>query len=169
MGGILAFELWRQAPERITHMALMATSPHADAPDRRRIRISQIARVLEGKLREIAMEELKPLYLAEENRDNQVLLDVVLQMAIDLGPDVFAKQSLALAGRPDSISTLGNITCPTTILCGSEDTVCPVAFHELMAAVIPDSKLVILENCGHMVTLEQPDAVNRQLQELFDT
>lgn len=168
MGGILAFELWRQSPERITHMALMDTSPHADAPDRRTIRINQIARVLEGKLREVATEELKPLYLAKKHRDDSALLDTLLQMAIDLGPEVFTQQSLALKDRPDSVATLARITCPTTIICGREDSLCPVEFHELMASTIPGARLVILDDCGHMATLEQPDSVNRELQELFD-
>jgi len=167
MGGILAFEIWRQAPERVTHMALMDTNPHADAPERRTIRTNQIERVFAGGLREVATEELKPLYLAEKNRDDEALLHRILDMAIDQGPGVFERQSLALLERADSVQTLKTIDCPTSVLCGNEDRLCPVEFHELMAATIPNARLIVLEDCGHLCSLERPEAVTAELQQLF--
>ena len=74
MGGILALELWRQAPERISHMALLDTNPFADAPDRQSLRLQQIETALNGGLRELAVEQLKPLYLAQSHRDDDQLL-----------------------------------------------------------------------------------------------
>jgi pimeloyl-ACP methyl ester carboxylesterase len=167
MGGILAFEIWRQAPDRVTHMALLDTTPYADAPERRTVRLSQIERALTGSLREIAMDELKPLYLAEKHREDQVLLDYILDMAIDQGAEVFRRQSLALKDRSDSVATLPTISCPTTIICGSEDKLCPVSMHELMAAEIPNARLVVLNECGHLSSLEQAEAVNNELQLLL--
>ncbi len=81
MGGILAFEIWRQAPERVTHLALLDTNPHPDAPDRKSIRFEQIAAAAAGKLEELAIESLKPLYLAEKNREDKTLLKTILDMA----------------------------------------------------------------------------------------
>lgn len=167
MGGILAFEIWRQAPERVTHMALLDTNPHAEAPERRSLRLQQIETALTGGLRELAIESLKPLYLARSRRDDAALLNTILDMALDLGPEVFRRQSLALRDRIDSVPTLPTISCPTTVICGDEDTVCPVSYHELMAARIPRAKLVVIDDCGHLATLEQPGIVTRELAELL--
>ena len=167
MGGILAFELWRQAPERITHLALLDTNPHADTPDKRTMRLDQVEQVLSGQLRQLATESLKPAYLAKANRDNQALLDEILAMAMDAGNDVFRRQSIALKDRVDSVATLETISCPTTVICGAEDHICPPAYHELMARRIPGARLVVIEDCGHLATLEQPDTVNYELQRLL--
>jgi pimeloyl-ACP methyl ester carboxylesterase len=167
MGGILAFEIWRQAPQRVTHMALLDTNPHAEIPERKSQRFWQIEQVLSGRLREIASEELKPLYLAEVNRDDQALLDILLDMVVGLGPDVFHSQSLALRDRTNSVPTLATIDCPTLVLCGAEDKLCPVDYHQLMAHEIPNAQLMIVEDCGHISTLEQPDIVTRSLLELL--
>ena len=169
MGGILAFELWRQAPERITHMALMDTNPFAEAPERKSLRLQQIETALNGGLRELAIEQLKPLYLAKSHRDDEQLLGTILDMAIDLGPEVFRSQSMALRDRDDSVETLTNISCPVTIICGAEDTLCPIGYHEYMASRISGAKLTIINDCGHLASMEQPDIVTSELQLLFNT
>lgn len=167
MGGILAFELWRQAPERITHLALLDTNPHAESPERRSQRLQQIADALHGGLRDLAINSMKPLYLAECNRNDETLLGTVLDMALGLGADVFERQSLALRNRIDSVPTLATITCPTLVLCGAEDRLCPVAYHSLMASEIPDARLTVVDNCGHLSTLECPAIVTHELQWLL--
>ncbi len=160
MGGIVAFEMWRQAPERIERMALLDTNYRADAEDRRMLRNQQIHAVRAGELMSVLRDELKPNYLAQVHRDNTELLDEVLAMGMELGEDVFIDQSLALRDRPDSEATLPNITCPVLVLCGAEDTLCPVSLHETMAARIDNAELVVVEECGHLSTMEQPEAVN---------
>ena len=167
MGGILAFEIWRQAPERVTHMALLDTNPHAERPERKALRPRQIEAALAGRLRELAIESLKPLYLARANRDNEQLLGTILDMALKLGPAVFRRQSLALGDRIDSVPTLKTIDCPTVVICGEEDTVCPLEYHQLMAAEMPDARLRVIENCGHLSPLEQPGIVTAELRQLF--
>ena len=167
MGGILAFEIWRQAPERVTHLALLDTNPHPDAPSRKSIRFEQMAAAAAGKLEELAIESLKPLYLAEKNRDDATLLKTILDMALALGPDVFERQSLALMNRLDSAPTLASISCPTSVICGREDAICPVRFHEFMAAEIPDANLVVIDDCGHLSSMEQPEVVTAELLRLF--
>ncbi|MEM1176305.1 MAG: alpha/beta hydrolase [Pseudomonadota bacterium] len=168
MGGILAFEIWRQAAERVTHMALLDTNPHADAPERQSIRMQQIETVLAGGLREMAIEELKPLYLAESNRQDESLLQLLLDMALDLGPAVFEQQSVALRDRVDSVPMLASIDCPTLVLCGAEDHLCPVEYHELMADRIPGATLKVVDHCGHIASLEQPHAVTAALHQLLE-
>ncbi len=114
----------------------------------------------QGGLAEVLRDELKPNYLATVHRSNTELLDEVLAMGIDLGPAVFGDQSIALRDRPDSEATLATIDCPTLVLCGDEDTLCPVSLHEQMVAELPNAELVIVDQCGHLSTLEQPEAVN---------
>lgn len=169
MGGILAFELWRRAPERITHMALMDTNPFADAPERKSLRLKQIETALNGGLRELAIEQLKPLYVAESNRNDEVLLGTILDMAMDLGPDVFRSQSLALRNRVDSVEMLVDINCPVIVMCGAEDSLCPVAYHEYMAMRIPNAELVIIDDCGHLASMESPQIVTSHLKRLLAT
>lgn len=167
MGGILAFEIWRQAPERVSHMALMDTNPHADAPERQDLRLEQIRRVANGDLREVVVDGLKPLYLAARHRDDEKLLGVALDMAMDLGSAVFRRQSIALKDRVDSVPHLQSISCPATVLCGDEDTLCPPELHQLMADSIPGAELCIVPECGHLATLEQPEKVNDALHRLL--
>ncbi len=167
MGGILAFEIWRQAPERVTHMAVLDSNPRAEIAARRSMRMQQIETALAGGLRELAIEALKPIYLAAAHRDDQALLTTILDMVTDLGPEVFRRQSLALRDRPNSVPTLATIDCPTLILCGREDTICPVEYHEFMAERIPHARLRIIDNCGHMSSLEQPEIVSEELRRLF--
>lgn len=167
MGGILAFEIWRQAPERVSHIALLDTNPYADTETRRSERLEQIEVALGGGLRELVVESLKPLYLAEAHRDDAALLDIILDMAVDLGPEVFRRQSLAVRNRPDSVATLATIDCPVLVLCGREDSLCPVAYHEFMAERIPHARLEIIDDCGHLSSLEQPQRVNDALTRLL--
>jgi pimeloyl-ACP methyl ester carboxylesterase len=167
MGGILAFEIWRQAPGRVTHLALLDTNPYPDAPDKKAMRFEQIAAAAAGKLEELAIESLKPLYLAENNRDDETMLKTILDMALELGPDVFERQSMAVMNRPDSEPTLATISCPTSVICGLEDTICPVQFHEFMAHEIPGANLVVIDDCGHLSSMEQPGVVTEKLLHLF--
>jgi pimeloyl-ACP methyl ester carboxylesterase len=167
MGGILAFEIWRQAPQRVSHLALMDTNPFADSPERQSLRLEQIEEVLNGGLRSLAVDSLKPMYLAESNRDDDNLLNTILDMAMDLGPEVFRLQSLALKNRADSAETLQQIDCPVSIRGGAEDTLCPTAYHEYMADQISDCKLVIIDDCGHLPSMEKPRCVTQELRELF--
>ena len=167
MGGIVAFEIWRRARDRVTHLALLDTTPHVDRPERQQLRLEQIATVETGKLREVLVSSMKPLYLAQKNRGNQHLLKQILDMALALGPDVFKRQSLALRDRPDSNATLPTIDVPSLVLCGREDALCPVDFHATMAASMPRADFVVLAECGHLSAMEEPAAVTAALRRLL--
>ncbi len=165
MGAIVAFEMWRQAPERIERLALLDTNHRADAPERFAIRNRQIEQAQSGQLKQILSDELKPNYLAEVNKSNAAMLEQVLMMGLDLGEAVFVQQSVALRDRCDSTATLASIHCPVVIVCGSEDQLCPVSLHQTMAQGIRHAKLHIVQNCGHLSTIEQPEAVNTILHQ----
>jgi pimeloyl-ACP methyl ester carboxylesterase len=166
MGGIVAFEVWRQAPERVTHIALLDTTFYPDRAERRELRLEQIAQVETGGLREVTAS-LKPLYLSRRNRENPHLLQAIMDMGLELGSEVFRRQSLALRDRRDSIGTLPTISCPALILCGREDQLCPIDWHVAMANAIPKADLVVLADCGHLSAMEEPEAVTASLERLF--
>lgn len=167
MGGIVAMEVFRQAPARIERLALLDTNPRAELDEVRRRREPQIDKVREGGLKEIMRDELKPNYLADGPR-RQDVLDLCMEMALDLGPDVFERQSRALQTRPDQQATLQSVTCPTLVLTGAEDRLCPRDRHELMHRLIDGSTLDIIDGAGHLPTLEQPDAVTAAFKSWLD-
>ncbi len=167
MGGIVAFEMWRQAPASISHLALFDTNAARETPERKARRRTEIQNALDGRLEEMMIEEFKPNYLGARSRTDTVLRATILDMALDLGAAVFERQSLALRDRPDSRPTLGTITCATIVVCGREDALCPPRDHEFIADSIPQAKLTILDNCGHMTPLERPRAVSQLLLELL--
>lgn len=155
MGGILAMEMLAQAPERITHLALLDTNPRAETAEVMARRGPQIARALSGGLAAVMRDEMKPNYLAR-GPDQGAILDLCLDMALDLGPEVFARQSRALAGRADRQAALAAFLGPALVLMGEEDRLCPRDRHDLMHALMPQSRLVILPGAGHLPPLEQP-------------
>lgn len=164
MGGIVALEIWRQAPERVQRLALLDTNFRADPMERQLIRDQQIVRARQGELEILLRDELKPNYLANCHRSNTALLDEVLDMGMQMGPEVFVAQSHALRNRPDSTSTLRTIDRPTLVLCGDEDLLCPVALHREMAAGIAGAELTVVAQCGHLSTMEQPEQVTQALR-----
>jgi pimeloyl-ACP methyl ester carboxylesterase len=167
MGGIVAFEIWRQASERVTHLALLDTTPYPDAADRQALRNTHISEVSQGGLREVLTHAMKPMYLAPKHREDAGLRESVLAMGLTLGPAVFGRQSLALRDRPGSLATLPTINCPTLVLCGRDDQLCPADCHIMMAQRIPRADLVMLAECGHLSPLEQPEAVSDALRHLL--
>lgn len=164
MGGIVAMEMLRRAPERITRVALMDTNPLPETPQVAADREPQIIGVRAGRLEEVMREEMKPNYLAPGVRRVDVL-NIVMAMARDLGPDVFVRQSRALQRRRDQQRTLRELKIPTLVLCGAHDALCPVKRHEFMAELIPYARLHIVAEAGHMPTLEQPEETTGVLNE----
>jgi len=168
MGGIVAMEVVRQAPDRVDRLALMDTNPLAEAEPVKVRRGPQMERARQGRLAEVIRDEMKPHYLAD-GPGKQAILDLCMDMALGLGPEVFCRQSLALRDRPDQQDTLRRYTGRTLILCGREDALCPVARHELMHDLVAGSDLVIIEGAGHLPTLEQPDETTRALARWMET
>lgn len=161
MGGIAAMEMMAQAPERIRRLAILDSNHLADPPERRSIRQRQIADVEAGKLRQVIIEEMKPHYLAEASRHDSALLELLIEMAIDLGHRVFVEQSLALMTRRDYSDALAAWKKPLLLLCGEEDALCPPERHRAMAVLCAQAELQIIAGAGHISTLEQPEEVNR--------
>jgi len=162
MGGIVAMEVFRQAPKRVSRLALLDTNPKAETDKIAQFREPQIAKVRAGQLRAVMRDEMKPNYLTDGPNMGKIL-DLCMAMAETLGPDVFVRQSRALQTRPDQQETLRAVKVPTLILCGENDSLCPLHRHELMHELIPHSTLAVIKDAGHLPTLEQPDLTNEAL------
>lgn len=154
MGGIVAMEVVRQAPDRVAGLALMDTNPLAELPEMQARRGPQIEKAASGGLISVMRDEMKPNYLAE-GPDRAAILDLCMDMALDLGPAVFIRQSIALRDRPDQTEVLRNFTKPALVLCGREDRLCPLARHELMHALLPHSTFRVIDGAAHLPTLER--------------
>jgi len=164
MGGIVAMEICAQDPKRIEKLVLMDTNPLAELEEVKLKREPQISDALSGKLVNVIRDEMKPNYLASsENQD--IILNICMDMALSLGPKVFINQSRALQTRADQQSNIQSINIPVLIMCGSEDKLCTVERHEMMHNMISNSELKIINNAGHMPTLEQPSETTEVLKE----
>lgn len=163
MGGIVAMEIVAQAPERIERLALLDTNPLAEAPEMQARRAPQIARAMSGDLDGVMRDEMKPNYLADPS--DKATLDLCMDMARALGPEVFRRQSLALRDRADRTDTLRRFKGPALVLMGEADRACPRDRHDLMHALMPQSKLVIVADAGHLPPLEHPAATRAALQD----
>jgi len=163
MGGIIAMEILAQAPERVAGLALLDTNPLAELDEVKARRVGQMAAARDGRLAQVMRDELKPNYLVDGPQKPEIL-DLCMAMALDLGAEVFCAQSIALRDRPDQTDTLRGFAGPALVLCGAEDTLCPLSRHELMHELMPQSALVVVEGAGHLPVLEQPDATNAALK-----
>ena len=155
MGGIVAMEVLSQASERVERLALLDTNPLAELSDVRMRRGPQIDAVKNGQLKEIIRDEMKPNYLFDGDKKTKIL-KLCMDMALDIGPDAFIRQSKALRDRIDQKNTLRTYKRPALVLCGRHDVLCPLERHELMHNLLENSKLEIIEDAGHLPTLEQP-------------
>lgn len=163
MGGIIAMEILRQAPKRVTKIALLDTNPLAESNAIKQKRGPQIEAVKNGQLIKVMREQMIPNYLADRVK-HTAISDICLDMARALGPDVFIKQSKALMTRPDQTETLKNADIPALVLCGRADILCPLDRHQLMCEFLPNAKLEIIENAGHLPVLEQPDITTDKIR-----
>ena len=168
MGGYVALEVMRVAPERVARLALLDTSARADTPEQTSERRELIELADKGRFEEVP-RRLLPRVLHPDRLDDERRTSTVFGMADAVGPEAFVRQEEAIIGRPDSRETLSGIACPTLVLCGREDALTPLPLHEEMASLIPGSRLRVVEKCGHLSTLERPEAVTAALREWLET
>ena len=164
MGGYIAFEILRQAPERVDRLALLDTSARPDTPEQTRRRNDLIALARSGRLDDVA-DLLFPLLVHQSRHGDAGARELVRRMADETGPEAFVRQQQAIIGRPDSRPGLGAIACPTLVLVGDGDELTPPALSAEIAAGIPGAGLVEVAGSGHLSTLDQPEQVTRALVE----
>lgn len=164
MGGYVLEELWRQAPERITRVAFVDTSARADTPEQTTRRRGLLELATMGKFKGIT-PRLLPLLVHEEHLKDKVLVDRIIGMAEAIGQAGFIRQQTAIMARIDSRPTLPTITVPAAVICGRQDQLLPLEHSEEIAAAIPGAELTVIEDCGHLPTMEKPAETNMALRE----
>ncbi|MGB6536732.1 MAG: alpha/beta fold hydrolase [Xanthobacteraceae bacterium] len=164
MGGYVSFEILRQAPERVARLALLDTGAGAETPERtaQRRPLLQLAR--EGRFAEITDNQF-PLLVHRSRHGDAALKAVVRAMNEETGAQAYLRQQQAIMGRPDSRPGFAAIKCPTLVLVGDDDQLTPPALAREMAAGIAGARLVVIADCGHLSTLERPQAVTAALVE----
>ena len=163
MGGYVAFEIMRQAPERVERLALMATSALADSPEATANRRAGMKQIGEGKFIGVA-GSLLPKLVHPDHVDGEIGR-LVQDMSERVGGEAFMRQQEAIIGRPDSRATLATITCPMVMIVGEDDILTPVEQAQIIHQGIKGSNLFELDYCAHLPPLEQPDAVNAILRD----
>ena len=164
LGGYIAFEIMRQAPQRVGRLALLDTSARPDTAELTARRQAPKARARTGKLIEAADESF--VFFVHPNRYGDVALRAVVRaMAEETGAEAYLRQQQAIIGRPDSRPMLGAIQCPTVMLVGEQDRGTPPELAREIAAGIAGARLVVVPDCGHLSTLERPQAVTKALVE----
>jgi len=161
LGGIVAIEIIRIAPKRISRLALLDTNHNLPTP-------SQVATwelfgdlTRSGRFEEVTRRYLLDSLLHHQTPESKAL---ILDMAANVGFESFLNQNAAVSTRPDNRSVLPTITVPTMVLCGSEERMCPVSVHEEIAASIPGARLVVVPGAGHLSTIDQPELVTHAMR-----
>jgi pimeloyl-ACP methyl ester carboxylesterase len=168
MGGYVAMAMMRAAPDRVAKLALLDTGPRADTPQQSDNRKRQIEIALAGRFADIPGLQW-PLLVHKNRQHDAALREVVVRMAEETGAEAFARQQRAIMGRPDSRPSLSQIGCPALILVGEGDQLTPPELAQEMNALIRGSRLVVVPDCGHLSTLERPEAVTRALVEFMQS
>lgn len=163
MGGYVAQEIMRRAPLRVERLALLDTSARPDTAEQTQRRIDAIEIARAG-----GFDKIMPTMLPNLVHPDHMALERVGGLAKDMakavGPEAFIRQQTAIMHRPDSRPGLNRIGCPTLVMVGRDDALTPLDRAEEMAGLIPSAGLVVIEQCGHLSAIEQPQAVSAVLR-----
>jgi pimeloyl-ACP methyl ester carboxylesterase len=167
MGGYVAFEILRQAPERVDRVAFLDTTARLDPPEIAERRRRQIALARDGRFGAVA-EMQYPTLVHRSRLDDEDLQTLVRLMADETGAEAFVRQQTAVIARADSRPDLAGIACPALVVVGDGDELFPPENSEEIAARVPGARLVTIRQCGHLSTVERPDEVTRALVEWLE-
>jgi pimeloyl-ACP methyl ester carboxylesterase len=162
MGGYIALEIMRRAPDRVTRLALLDTSARSDTPQQTSLRRDLVARAEAGGF-EAVLIETAPKLLHPDHQSDASLIGAQIRMGLAVGTQAYARQQEAIIGRIDSRPHLQDIAVPTLVVVGDQDALTPPDRAEEIASAIPGARLEIIDGAGHLSTLEQSDAVDRLL------
>lgn len=162
MGGIVAMEAIRQAPQRIKGLALLGTNARPETDDVRKLRELAVTLFESGRAAEVLRANV-PLAFHASRSSDAVLVRTYLDFVLHAGVRQLVDQNRAIMARPDARVHLPSITCPVLVLCGDSDQLTPPECSQEIAALVPRARLVLLPECGHMLTMERPNEVNAAL------
>jgi len=163
MGGYVAFEIMRQAPERVLKLCLLDTSARADTPDQSQRRRLLLSMSKAGQFKGVT-PRLLPMLIHPDRLQDHDVTDVIMAMAERVGREAFHNQQTAILNRIESLPYLKSIHCPVQVIGGAEDTLTPPDIVREIANGIPGSRFNVIERCGHLSPLEQPEAVTQVMQ-----
>ncbi len=166
MAGFVAFEMLRQQPERIEKLVLMSVLASADTPKQTARREGYLRLVAEGRYDGV-IEERIPMLVHPDRVNDTSLIGDLRRMAQDIGPEDFLHQQRAIMSRPDSRPGLAAISCPVLLIYGRADAITTWEHQQEMLSAIPDVRLEVVEDSGHMLPLERPEKVNALLRDFL--
>ena len=161
MGGIIAMEAARQAPLRIKGMALLGTNARPETDDVRKLRALAVTLFEDGRAAEVLRANVPLAFHATQPRDGQ-LVRTYIDFVLKAGAGQLIRQNRAIMARPDARAHLGSVGCPVLVMCGDSDQLTPPECSREIAALVA-TEAVMVPRCGHMLTMEQPGAVNAHL------
>jgi pimeloyl-ACP methyl ester carboxylesterase len=164
MGGYIALEIVRQAPERVARLALLDSNAQPETPEQSERRKPLIAMARQGRFAEVPDLQF-PVFVHRNRHGDAGLRRLVRVMAEETGPDAFLRQQQAIMTRTDARPVLAAVSCPALVLVGDGDELTPPALSQEIAAGIRGARLVVVPDCGHLSTVERPQAVNAALTE----
>lgn len=163
MGGMVAMEAARQAPGRMRGLALLGTSAQPETPQMRALREDAVVLFAQGRVLEVIEPNVRFAFHPDHAAD-PVLARRYVDFVLRAGADQLVRQNRAVTARPDARPHLPSLRCPVLVMCGEDDQLTPPAQSREIADLVPDARLVLLPRCGHMLTMEQPQAVNDVLR-----
>ncbi len=167
LGGVVAMEVLKRASNRVTRLCLIGTNPLSEPPAVAATREPMIIGAQAGRLQEVLREGMPPEFLAPGPARLEIT-NLLLDMGRDLGPEVFVAQSRAMQRRPDQQGTLRKCAVPTRIIFGVHDPFTPAQRQDFMIRLLPDAQLTVIEEAGHLPTLEQPEQTTATLRDWLD-
>jgi len=164
MGGYVAMEIMRQAPERVTRLALLDTRARLDTPEDREWRLQMMRLAQSERGFAPITTRMLPLLVHPSRTGDSALVEAIRGMAERTGIPAYLRQQRAIMSRVDFRPGLSQIRCPTLVVCGREDILTPLPLHVEIEGLIEGARLSILEQCGHMSTMERPHEVNTEMR-----
>lgn len=167
MGGIIAMEAARQAPQRLRGLALLGTSAQPESAEMRDLREAACDLFAQGRVAEVIEPNVALAFHADQAADAQ-MTGCYVEFVLRAGAGQLIAQNRAIMGRPDARWHLPGLRCPTLVMCGDSDQLTPPGFSREIAALVPGAELVMVPRCGHMLTMEKPGLVNDTLTRWLD-
>ncbi len=167
MGGIVAMEAVRQAPQRVKGLALLGTNARPETDDMRQLREMAITLFEAGRAAEVLRANLPLAFHASRANDAQ-LAQTYLDFVLQAGAGQLVRQNRAIMARPDARAHLASVGCPVLVVCGDSDQLTPPECSREIAALVPAAQLVMVPQRGHMLTMERPEFVNATLLAWLD-
>lgn len=162
MGGIIAMQAAYQAGSRLRGLALLGTSARPETDDMRQLRESAIGFFANGRAAEVLRANV-PLAFHSSRSGDTALVQTYIDFVLDAGADQLIRQNRAIMSRPDARKFLPTLTCPALVMWGDSDQLTPPEVNREIAALLAQADVVELAQCGHMLTMEQPEQVNSRL------